>query len=373
MIGYNFTYISPELQSSSGLRDICFALYQQLKNDENPQVVIEAIKCIQNFIMFARKYVDIPSLIPFLQIQINGNISVIRKASVTCLYQLTQRDPNSVLEADINHQLEEQLFSLLDIEMDPMIRAEIKDILNALLRHVSSDSPSRWIDLCKNILAKTSATTKIAAATGKTPDYCEEENVEAPAVLSAPKPADFQSQKSAVIVLLLPRWRTQVFAIQCLCTLVKLALETNLIEHRDLEKARKKRVELGDDTSKSDFLIFRISDLIRLAFNSSTANVSDLRASGLVLLKEILYNFMNSADPDFEGHSLLEQYEAQIISALAPAFAPESHPAITSSACKVCAYFIGSGINRDVSLLGRPLKLLGGDLLLIERCTRRLY
>jgi hypothetical protein len=271
----------------------------------------------------------------------NGKIAVIRKASVTCLYQLTQRDPTSVLEADINHQLEEQLFGLLDIEIDPMIRAEIKDILTAILRHVAPNSPSKWIDLCKNILAKTSATTKAAADIDKAVDERDDDE---------PGPSPIQKVASVthqptVTVVLLPRWRTQVFAIQCLCLVVKVALDTNRPEHRDLENARKRRVEVGGLTCDSDFLIFRVPELITLAFNSSTANVSDLRASGLNLLKDTLYNFLGAADPDCVGQALLQQYEAQIVSALAPAFSPESHPAITSSACKVCAYFIGSGIH----------------------------
>jgi HEAT repeat-containing protein 5 len=336
------------------LRDICFALYQQLKNDEDPLVVVEAVKCVQNFIMFAPKNVDIPKLIPFLQVQINGNVSVIRRACVTCLYQLTQRDPSSVLSAAINHQLEEQLFGLLDIEIDSMIRAEIKDILTALLRHVAPAAPSRCIELCKNILAKASATTKTAATQETEHEEYETEESEKPAPVA--KLAQPKQEAAMMTFVLLPRWRTQVFAIQCLCTVVNVTLETKISEHSDLALARLKKAESVGGAS--DYLVFKIQDLIRLAFNSSTANVSELRSGGLMLLRDILERFLSVPDPDFEGHALLEQYEAQIVSALAPAFSVESHPLITSSACRVCAYFIGSGISQDILNLSRPIKLL---------------
>ena len=55
---------------------------------------------------------------------------------------------------------------------------------------------------------------------------------------------------------------------------------------------------------------------------------------------------------------MLEQYQAQISSALAPAFT-DSHPLVTCIACEVAAIYIGSGINQDLSTLSRLLKLLG--------------
>jgi hypothetical protein len=74
--------IGPELQDSSKLRDICFNLFDQFKNESDPYVVVEAIRCIQNFIMFAPKFVDIPVMIPFLQKQLvldyKSQVSIVR-------------------------------------------------------------------------------------------------------------------------------------------------------------------------------------------------------------------------------------------------------------------------------------------------------
>lgn len=67
-------------------------------------------------------------------------------------------------------------------------------------------------------------------------------------------------------------------------------------------------------------------------------------------------------DPDFSEALLLEQYQAQISSALTPAFAAESSPDLASAAVNVCATFIATGLVTDVDRMGRILKLLVSSL-----------
>lgn len=68
--------------------------------------------------------------------------------------------------------------------------------------------------------------------------------------------------------------------------------------------------------------------------------------------------FGRTPDPDFPEAMLLEQYQAQIASALTPAFAVDSSPELASEAVNVCAVFISTGIVKDVDRMGRILKLL---------------
>ena len=63
-------------------------------------------------------------------------------------------------------------------------------------------------------------------------------------------------------------------------------------------------------------------------------------------------------DPDFSEALLLEQYQAQVSSALTPAFSAESSPDLASAAVDVCATFIATGLVTDVDRMGRILKLL---------------
>lgn len=55
--------------------------------------------------------------------------------------------------------------------------------------------------------------------------------------------------------------------------------------------------------------------------------------------------------------------------ALTPAFSVDSTPEILASAIKACAVFVGSGVVKDVTRMGRILKLLTSAL---EQCQRTL-
>ena len=68
--------------------------------------------------------------------------------------------------------------------------------------------------------------------------------------------------------------------------------------------------------------------------------------------------FGRTPDPDFPEASLLDQYQAQIGSALTPAFAADSSPELASDAIEVCATFIGIGIVTKVDRMGRMLRIL---------------
>lgn len=80
--------------------------------------------------------------------------------------------------------------------------------------------------------------------------------------------------------------------------------------------------------------------------------------------------FGKTPDPDFPEATLLEQYQAQIGSALTPAFAADSSPELAAEAVNVCATFIATGIVTDVDRMGRILKLLVQAL---ENFSSKLY
>ena len=123
------------------------------------------------------------------------------------------------------------------------------------------------------------------------------------------------SKPKVISVTQIPlRWRTQIFILKCASHVINVVKNTGLLAHFDLESARKSQ------SSNADFLVFRLSDLIGIAFNSSTTNIRDLNLEGLHLLNDILIHYGNTKDPDVNGHLLLEQYQAQISAALTPAF-----------------------------------------------------
>jgi hypothetical protein len=117
--------------------------------------------------------------------------------------------------------------------------------------------------------------------------------------------------------------------------------------HFDLVLARASNTKVatasGFGSGQSDwgrqfhrYLILHLSDLIKTASMASTSPIESHRQLGIVLMDEVLRLFSASKDPEMEGHSLLEQYQAQITSSSRQVRTPLSplsplSPSLTSS------------------------------------------
>lgn len=275
--------LGPELQASPKIRDLLFTMYEQLKSDENPYTISEAIGCVQQFITFDQKLVDVDSLVPFFQRQLmleyNSQTNVLRKAVVHCLYQLTQRNTGSVITAAKEGRLEQQLFGLLDRETDSSIRDEIKDILMNLLKRSGVDAPSLWLELCQTILSKESSCTD--QSLGMRRHSLEEIPAESNEVIN--KIPESPSQKQEFN--LLPKWKTQIFAIICIRKILEISTKP---EDTNLKLAWKALEDGQSKGSPPDFLLFKLVDLIRVSFGTITSDLYELKLEGLLLLKDIL-------------------------------------------------------------------------------------
>ena len=83
--------------------------------------------------------------------------------------------------------------------------------------------------------------------------------------------------------------------------------------------------------SGGDYLVLHLSDLIRLAFIAATSDCDPLRLEGLHLLRLLIDCFADQQEPEFPGHSILEQYQAQVSAALRPAFGADTAPHVTAA------------------------------------------
>lgn len=61
-----------------------------------------------------------------------------------------------------------------------------------------------------------------------------------------------------------------------------------------------------------DLLVLHLSDLIRMAFMAATDNSNQLRMAGLQALEDIIKKFASVPEPEFPGHVILEQYQANV-------------------------------------------------------------
>lgn len=343
--------LGPELQEPGKVRSLMFLLVHEFGEETDEGLAVEAIKCVQQFLMFAPTAIDIPKLVQTFRTHLASPRRPLKVASITALYQIVQRDPVLISKLGGN-QLVEDLFGLLDD--DPSIDG-VKKVISSWLRGTAAALPSGWIDLCQRIMTRTAAQKAATRRPQQTP-------------LPAAGPAFIDDEgeslgggasTSTSSNALSSRWRTQLFALECLHDIVISVAEGNRPEHFDPVIARR----IG--ANGRHMLWSRVGDLIKMAFSASAAGVMEVRAAGLVVLRDVIEKFSASPDPDFESALLLEQHQAPIAAALTPSFGSDSAPEVLSLAVQVCAVFVGSGVVKEVPRMGRILKLLTGAL---EQC-----
>jgi hypothetical protein len=295
--------LGPELQSSAKVRNLCLNLMIELRNDEEQMVVVESIRCLQHFIMFAQQFVDLPRLVAFLQFQLSSKHLPLKEVAITCLYQLVQRNAKHVFEVAVPG-LDNQLFSLLDT--DPTIDG-VKDIVKSWLNQTAIDNPSLWVELCRKVMSKTGSVASAGApieppsldlsgnddldGIGNENDLegGDEEGFEVK--VEKERTNTFQVRNRELekntkliqdSVQIPPRWRTQLFALQCLHQVVEVISNSGDKDHFDLAIAKKK------GATGKDYLVLRVQELIKMAFTASTAVVSEMRLEGLTVLRDVI-------------------------------------------------------------------------------------
>jgi hypothetical protein len=338
--------LGPELQEPGKVRSLVFLLVHEFREETDEGLAVEAIKCIQQILMFAPGEVDVPKLVSSFRQYLASTRRPLKVAAITALYQIVQRDAMLMSKVGGN-QLVEELFGLLD--KDPTIEG-VKAVITSWLQSTAATLPSGWIDLCQRIMTRTPGAK--AAAPAPTPKSAIPMFIDDEGASLGGDSADRGSTLSS-------RWRTQKFALVCLHNIVVAVAEHGRPENFNPVLARQAGL------NARHLLFSRVADLIRMAFSASAAIVEEVRLEGLLVLRDVVRYFAAAPDPDFEGALLLEQHQAPIAAALTPSFGSDSTPEVLARAVQVCAVFVGSGVIKEVSRMGRILKLLTGAL---EQC-----
>lgn len=380
------TTVGPELQgtgsSIAAVRSsfVCAcAVLGQPKG--HPSVRAEAVAGLQQLHMFAPAAVDLASLVPRLCADLQSPHWSMRRAAVSCLRQFAQREAsvvcgladslnnesgdtkeNDTTAVHLNRQsgLPGLLFSLLDHEQDPGLTSNIHDTLNSIMHSMASENLSMWLGLCREVLTVRKEEASVGGQACNSSSSSRNNNKDANLEddmdeAEASDDIEFKigGSKEEKHEVIQPRWTTRVFAAVCLRKIIEDCCQGNRA-HYDLGLAR----EMQLMEQRGDFLVLHLSELVRVAFMASTSDSDPLRLEGLRTLEVIIERFGETPEPEFPGHVILEQYQAQVGAALRPAFAPDTPSHVTAAACDVCSAWIGSGVARDLSDLRRVYQLL---------------
>ncbi|XP_055323720.1 HEAT repeat-containing protein 5B isoform X3 [Sitodiplosis mosellana] len=374
------TTMGPELQgntqSISTMRSSLLCACAIMQSHYDPLVQAEATGCLQQLHLFAPQHVNLSALVLSLcKTGLTNNYLMLRKAAVACLRQLAQREAKEVCEHAMNlfsgddpnsvdvcmsresGGLPGVLFAMLDTETDAEMIKNIHDTLNSMLQMLASDNLSQWLTMCKNVLTVANDSNmplgeefggmdalKISGDNGDDENDDDDNDDDV---------ADFHVEEDTSKPSVQPRWPTRVFAAECVRKIISTCESANPI-HFDLIQAK----EMQMTKSRADYLILHLSDLIRMAFMAATSDSDPLRLEGLKTLQEIIDKFARVPEPEFPGHLLLEQFQAQVGAAIRPAFSNDTPSHVTAAACEVCSAWIGSGVARDLNDLRRVHQLL---------------
>ncbi|XP_055983168.1 HEAT repeat-containing protein 5B [Sorex fumeus] len=394
-LGAIITTVGPELQGTgatiSTIRSSCLVGCAITQDHSDSLVQAAAISCLQQLHMFAPRHVNLSSLVPSLCVHLCSSHLLLRRAAVACLRQLAQREAAEVCEyamslarhsgdkessgasvgafapglgsrsdAHCRHVgvnitetgLEGLLFGMLDRETDRKLCSDIHDTLGHMLSSLAVGKLAHWLLLCKDVLAASSDVSTAAPLGGGKDEEAEKKDEMDDDSMFTTLGEDDKAKPSVA-----PRWATRVFAADCLCRVTHLC-EGAHPAHFDLALARAAKLR----EPANDFLVLHLSDLIRMAFMAATDHSSQLRMAGLQALEVIIKKFASVPEPEFPGHVILEQYQANVGAALRPAFSQDTPSDIVAKACQVCSTWIGSGVLSDLSDLRRVHNLLVSSL-----------
>ncbi|XP_076604038.1 HEAT repeat-containing protein 5A isoform X2 [Chaetodon auriga] len=378
------TCLGPDLQGAgaavSALRSSCLVGCGVMQASPDSLVQTRSISCLQQLHMFSPPHVNLASLVPALcEILLDFSMLAhlcssylcLRRAVVACLRQLVQREALEVSEHAVtlvkelprrdNTQLdvtikevglEGALFTLLDRESDPGLRRDIQETLvHMMASSATSGKLGHWLKLCKDVL---SATTDCRA-----PVEASQEDEEADPARDDDSSA-FRARSESGGPFTALRWATRRFAMECVCRIIAQC-ETADPAHFDMALAQERRLH-----ESTDFLVLHLGDLVRMAFMAATDHSDRLRLAGLQTLLVIIRRFSAVPEPEFPGHVILEQYQANVGAALRPAFSADAPPDVTAKACQVCSAWIASGVVSDLRDLRRVHQLLASSLAKVQ-------
>lgn len=332
--------LGPDLQDMTKARELILTLVYNFREEQSIIILGESLRCLEHLSLYAPGHLNFADYVVLLQKDFKSSGVELREIAIDGLYNLMKRNSEDVIKV-AEPGFEEELWLALDA--DPT-HDGIRNIIRNWLQQSCLSDTMHWIQRCQSVMTMTKSTMdNIPGPTVKASAGLDLQDEEVAGFAAAAGAASHDTQTVAGQGQEQLRWQVRTFAISCLGEIITIVM-------RDIAS--------NGSSSSAMSLQKKVADVIRMAFSASTSNILELRVWGLKIIDLVLKMFGNTPDPDFPEAPLLEQYQAQISSALTPAFAADSSPELASEAVNVCAAFIATGIVTDVDRMGRILKTL---------------
>ncbi|XP_031395568.1 protein SWEETIE isoform X2 [Punica granatum] len=351
--------LGPELAPGSIFFSRCKSVITEISSCPETATVLESVRFTQQLVLFAPQAVPVHSHVQNLLPTLSSRQPMLRHLAVSTLRHLVEKDPGSI----INEQIEDNLFHMLDEETDTEIANLIRSTITRLLYATCPSSPSQWILICRNMVLSSSSRRNTETnrnserGNGHDGEAGPDDGEDDEDMVSHAKGMPMQGYMGSNVYHYRDkhlRYRTRVFAAECLRHL-PIAVGKNLA-HFDLSVAR-------SQSTNSDWLVLHVQELISLAYQISTIQFESMQPIGVEILSSIIDKFHSAPDPELPGHLLLEQYQAQLVSAVRTALDTSSGPILLEAGLQLATKILTSGIittdqvaiKRIFQLISRPL------------------
>ncbi|TDL20184.1 hypothetical protein BD410DRAFT_841530 [Rickenella mellea] len=218
----------------------------------------------------------------------------------------------------------------------------VRVVTTSWLQQTVVHNPSAWIDLCQSFMSRTSASQQASDAAYKNAAPADDEGESLSVGMTQDRTLPGKGNATS-------RWRTQLFALQCLhitCTVVATAEGASRHPIRSTSGLGAVCVACISTSRSYQDGLYSIggSRYRNTRCNTEPFSLTDVKRSPRVFAKSP------------KDAVLLEQHQTLITAALIPAFSSE--PDILSSDIRVCAVFVGCGVVKAINQMSRILKLL---------------
>lgn len=336
--------LGPDLQESSKSQGIVFCMLQQFLLTNDYICITESIRSNQELIIFAPNLIDFTTFVqPLTKYLLVPYQTPIKTAAIGSLHQLIRTSSQTLFQYS-GDRLKKDIWLAYDLNTS---NKHISDFIKRWIDQTAETESLEWVSRVQMVLFK--SRNDFLPQDANKPKQVEanlaDEEIEGFATANDSEKNGGNSFEEPL------KWQTRALAVEALRDMIRANFKDKPFE--EIEKNK---------------VLSKIGDIIRIAFSSATGSVLELRLLGIELLNDILLFLQDIPDPDFSEVALLEQYQAQISSALTPAFTGDTSPELAAKAINVCATFIGIGIIKSVERMGRILKLLISSL---ESCVQK--
>ncbi|EXB97166.1 hypothetical protein L484_008656 [Morus notabilis] len=334
--------LGPELAPGSIFFSRCKSVIAEISSGQETATMLENVRFTQQLVLFAPQAVSVHSHVQTLLPTLASRQPTLRHLAVSTLRHLIEKDPVSI----VDEQIEDDLFRMLDEETDSEIGDLVRTTIMRLLHASCPSCPFHWISICRNVVLATPTRRDVEGKyavendplNGTDGDTSVNLGHDDENMVSNSRPVHGNTAEASHVLFNRDghlRYRTRVFAAECL-SLLPGAVGTNPA-HFDLSLARKQPTNMH---ASGDWLVCHVQELISLA-----------------------YQFERTQDPELPGHLLLEQYQAQLVSAVRTALDSSSGPILLEAGLQLATKILTNGIikgdqvavKRIFSLISRPL------------------